>query len=73
MSSSTRPSRTEIAEGLGALFVIAVGSFFIHSANWHPFAPHGYLGIKLGPLVVGGQRVRVDPRRDVRISMAETC
>ena len=25
MSSSTRPSRTEIAEGLGALFVIAVG------------------------------------------------
>ena len=25
MSSSNRPSRTEIAEGLGALFVIAVG------------------------------------------------
>src|SRR5665213_9322 len=25
MSSSTRPSRTEIAEGFGALFVIAVG------------------------------------------------
>ena len=25
MTTSTRPSRTEIAEGLGALFVIAVG------------------------------------------------
>jgi APA family basic amino acid/polyamine antiporter len=35
------------------LFVIAVGAFFINSANWHPFAPHGFLGIKLGPLVVG--------------------
>ena len=35
------------------LFVIAVGIFFIKAANWHPFAPHGYLGIKLGPLVVG--------------------
>jgi basic amino acid/polyamine antiporter, APA family len=27
------------------LFVIAVGSFFVDSANWHPFAPYGYSGI----------------------------
>ena len=35
------------------LFVIAVGAFFINKANWHPFAPHGFMGIKLGKLVVG--------------------
>jgi APA family basic amino acid/polyamine antiporter len=29
------------------LLVIAVGVFYINPANWHPFAPHGLLGIKL--------------------------
>jgi len=27
------------------LFVIAVGAFFVHPRNWHPFAPYGYSGI----------------------------
>jgi len=27
------------------LFVIAVGSFFVKGANWHPFAPYGYGGV----------------------------
>ena len=27
------------------VFVIAVGAFFIDTANWHPFAPFGYGGI----------------------------
>jgi APA family basic amino acid/polyamine antiporter len=27
------------------LFVIAVGSFYVKSANWHPFAPFGYGGV----------------------------
>ena len=29
------------------LFVIGVGAFFIDTANWHPFAPFGWTGIKL--------------------------
>ncbi|MCX6344434.1 MAG: amino acid permease [Armatimonadetes bacterium] len=28
-------------------FVIAVGAFFVHPGNWHPFAPFGYGGVKL--------------------------
>ena len=27
------------------LFVLAVGSFYVNPANWHPFAPYGYTGI----------------------------
>src|SRR5512143_2780824 len=27
------------------LFVIAVGSFFVKGANWHPFAPFGFGGV----------------------------
>ena len=29
------------------LFVIAVGAFFVKTANWHPFAPFGLAGINL--------------------------
>jgi APA family basic amino acid/polyamine antiporter len=29
------------------LFVIAVGLFYIHPANWHPFAPFGWGGLVL--------------------------
>jgi APA family basic amino acid/polyamine antiporter len=36
-------------------FVIGVGVFFLNPANWHPFAPHGFLGIKLGGHVFGQQ------------------
>jgi amino acid transporter len=28
--------------------VIGVGAFFIHPANWHPFAPHGVAGVLKG-------------------------
>ena len=43
------------------IFVIAVGAFYINTANWHPFAPYGYTGINffgktlLGQSDAGGQ------------------
>lgn len=38
------------------LFVIGVGTFFVNSANWHPFAPYGYTGINFfGKHVAGLQ------------------
>ena len=43
------------------LMVIGIGVFFIHTANWHPFAPFGYTGISffghtiLGQTAEGGQ------------------
>jgi len=36
------------------LFVIVVGSFYVHPANWHPFAPYGLTGVSLfGKTVLG--------------------
>ncbi len=35
------------------LVVIGVGIFYVNPANWHPFAPHGYLGIKLFGFTIG--------------------
>jgi basic amino acid/polyamine antiporter, APA family len=37
------------------LFVIAVGSFFVNPANWHPFAPFGYGGISFFGHTLFGQ------------------
>ncbi len=37
------------------LFVILVGSFFINSANWHPFAPYGWTGINVFGNHIAGQ------------------
>jgi APA family basic amino acid/polyamine antiporter len=37
------------------LFVIAVGSFFVKSANWHPFAPFGFGGISFFGKTLFGQ------------------
>jgi basic amino acid/polyamine antiporter, APA family len=35
-------------------FVIAVGSFYVHPANWHPFAPFGLTGLSFfGHTVMG--------------------
>jgi APA family basic amino acid/polyamine antiporter len=34
------------------VFVIAVGSFFIHPANWHPFMPFGFNGLMGGAALV---------------------
>lgn len=34
------------------LFVIAIGSFFIHPANWHPFMPFGFKGVMGGAALV---------------------
>jgi len=37
------------------LFVIAVGAFYIDTANWSPFAPFGYTGISLFGETIHGQ------------------
>ncbi len=37
------------------LFVIAVGSFFVKAANWHPFAPFGFGGVSFFGHTVFGQ------------------
>ena len=43
------------------IFVIAVGAFYVNTANWHPFAPYGYTGVNffgktlLGQHDLGGQ------------------
>ena len=37
------------------LFVIILGSFYINSANWHPFAPYGYSGLSLFGKTIWGQ------------------
>ncbi|MEY8349564.1 amino acid permease [Bacillus cereus] len=34
------------------LVVIAVGSFYIDSANWHPFIPFGFNGVMSGAALV---------------------
>ena len=34
------------------LIIIAVGSFYIDSANWHPFMPFGFQGIMSGAALV---------------------
>jgi APA family basic amino acid/polyamine antiporter len=36
----------------GLLLVIAVGLFFIHPSNWHPFMPFGFHGVLVGAAVV---------------------
>ena len=37
------------------LFVIVVGSYYVNTANWQPFAPFGYTGIKLFGWQLAGQ------------------
>src|SRR5439155_11537057 len=37
------------------LFVIAVGSFYVNPANWHPFAPYGLTGIAFFGKTIFGQ------------------
>src|SRR5205814_7711974 len=37
------------------LFVIAVGWFYVHPENWHPFAPYGYTGLAFFGHPVAGQ------------------
>jgi basic amino acid/polyamine antiporter, APA family len=37
------------------LFVIALGSFYVDRANWHPFAPFGYTGLSFFGHTVFGQ------------------
>lgn len=37
------------------LFVIAVGAFYIDTANWFPFAPYGYTGVSFFGKTVFGQ------------------
>jgi APA family basic amino acid/polyamine antiporter len=37
------------------LFVVAVGSFYVNPANWHPFAPFGFGGISFFGKTLFGQ------------------
>ncbi len=37
------------------LFVIIVGVFYIHKANWHPFAPYGWTGLNFFGKHIAGQ------------------
>ncbi|MHB2025171.1 MAG: amino acid permease [Elusimicrobiota bacterium] len=37
------------------LFVIAVGSFYVHPSNWIPFAPFGYTGVGFFGKTIFGQ------------------
>jgi APA family basic amino acid/polyamine antiporter len=37
------------------LFVIIVGAFYIHQANWHPFAPYGWTGLSFFGKHIAGQ------------------
>jgi APA family basic amino acid/polyamine antiporter len=37
------------------LFVIVAGAFYVNPANWHPFAPYGYAGLKLFGHTLGQQ------------------
>lgn len=40
---------------LVVLFVIAVGAFYINTANWEPFAPYGYTGVSFFGTTILGQ------------------
>ncbi len=34
------------------VFFIALGAFYVHPANWHPFAPNGVAGVMSGAAIV---------------------
>jgi len=34
------------------VFFIALGAFYVHPANWHPFAPNGFSGVMSGAAIV---------------------
>jgi len=40
------------------LMVIGIGVFFIHTANWHPFAPFGYTGVSFFGNTILGQTAK---------------
>jgi APA family basic amino acid/polyamine antiporter len=44
-----------VVKVVAVLFVIAVGAFYIDTANWHPFAPYGYSGLSLFGKTISGQ------------------
>jgi APA family basic amino acid/polyamine antiporter len=59
---SARLNALMVAIKLAAvLFVLAVGAFYVKSANWHPFAPYGLTGVSffghtlLGKTDAGGR------------------
>jgi basic amino acid/polyamine antiporter, APA family len=62
------------------VFVIAFGSFMVHPANWHPFAPSGFGGVMSGAAIVFFAFIGFDavsttaeetknPQRDLPIGM----
>ncbi|NMA28836.1 MAG: amino acid permease [Burkholderiales bacterium] len=65
---------------LVVFFVIGLGAFYVDPANWHPFAPNGWAGIKAGAALIffayiGFDAVSTaaeeteDPGRDLPIGM----
>jgi basic amino acid/polyamine antiporter, APA family len=34
------------------VFFIALGAFYVHPSNWHPFAPNGFTGVMSGAAIV---------------------
>jgi APA family basic amino acid/polyamine antiporter len=34
------------------VFFIALGAFYVHPSNWHPFAPNGFSGVMSGAAIV---------------------
>ena len=34
------------------VFFIALGAFYVHPSNWHPFAPNGFTGMMSGAAIV---------------------
>jgi APA family basic amino acid/polyamine antiporter len=59
---------------------IAIGAFWVQPANWHPFAPHGFVGIMSGASIIFFAYIGFDaisttaeeaknPQRDLPIGM----
>ena len=62
------------------VFFIALGAFYVHPTNWHPFAPNGFTGIMSGAAIVFFAFIGFDavsttaeetknPQRDLPIGM----
>jgi APA family basic amino acid/polyamine antiporter len=53
---SSRFNNLMVAVKVGVvLLVIGAGAFYVHTANWHPFAPFGWTGLSLFGRTILGQ------------------
>ena len=81
---SARTNNIMVLLKIGAILVfIAVGSHFIHTSNWHPFAPNGWSGVLTGGSIIFFTYIGFDsistaaeecknPQRDVPIGIIAT-